>query len=206
MTVVTRCWWIRHAPVVDNGGRVYGQTDIAADLSNRAPYERLAGFLPAAAVWVASPLQRTHQTAQAIADAGLELPELVIERDLAEQHFGDWQGQPRDQIFAQYGARHQFWLAPATTAPPGGESFVDLVDRVVPAVERLIDAHAGRDIVIVAHGGTIRAALAHALGLDPEAAIAFVVDNLSLTRLDHIAAPDQAPGAWRVVAVNRVPH
>jgi len=206
MTVVTRCWWIRHAPVVDNGGRVYGQTDIAADLSDRAPYEPLAGFLPAAAVWVASHLQRTHQTAQAIADAGLDVPELVIERGLAEQHFGDWQGQPRDQVFARYGARHQFWLAPATTAPPGGESFADLVERVAPTVDRLVEAHAGRDIVIVAHGGTIRAALAHALGLDPEAAIAFTVDNLSLTRLDHIAAPDLASGAWRVVSVNRVPR
>jgi len=61
--------------------------------------------------------------------------------------------------------------------------------------------HAGRDIVAVAHGGSIRAAVAHALGLAPEAALALSVDTLSLTRLDHIAGPG-AGQDWRVAQLN----
>ncbi|MCP4327559.1 MAG: histidine phosphatase family protein [Alphaproteobacteria bacterium] len=206
MTVVTRCWWIRHAPVIDNGGRIYGQQDIAADVSDGAPFAALAPLLPDNAVWVASHLQRTHQTADALGKAGAAPTPLVVERDLSEQSFGIWQGQVRDEIFSAHGEWHRFWIAPAHTAPPGGESFADLIDRVVPAIERLLAAHAGRDIVIVAHGGTIRAAIAHALGIDPQTAIAFSIDNLSLTRLDHIAGPEPGHGAWRIVAINRIPH
>jgi alpha-ribazole phosphatase len=205
MTVVTRCWWIRHAPVTEDGGRIYGQTDIPANVSDAAPFAALARRLPPDAVWVASHLQRTHQTARALADVGVDLPELLIERDLAEQHLGDWQGQPRDEVFARFGERHPFWIAPARTAPPGGESFADLLGRVAPVVLRLVVEHGGRDLVLVAHGGTIRAALAVALGLDPEAATAFTIDNLSLTRIDHIVDPSHG-GVWRVVAVNQSPH
>ena len=63
-------------------------------------------------------------------------------------------------------------------------------------------AHDGRDIVAIAHGGTVRAAVALALGLDPEAVLALSVDTLSTTRLDHI--DDDGEGvAWRVVTINR---
>ncbi len=201
MTAVTRFWWIRHAPV-DDGGFVYGQRDVPANVSDAASFAALSGRLPSEAIWVASHLQRTHQTAHALGAAGSEVPDLFIEEDLAEQSLGDWQGQLRDEVFAQYGEWHRFWITPAHTAPPGGESFADLVARVVPTIERLVERHRGRDLVVVAHGGTIRAALAHALGLEPETAISFTIDNLSLTRLDHVAGPDDKSGAWRVVTVN----
>ena len=75
------------------------------------------------------------------------------------------------------------------------------------AVDRLSGEHAGRDIVVVAHGGSIRAAVALALDLDPEKALALTVDNCSLTRLDHIAGAagsHAADGAhsWRVGQLN----
>ncbi len=85
------------------------------------------------------------------------------------------------------------------------------MERVAPAIARLGRAHAGRDIVAVSHGGPIRAALALALGLEPERALAIAVDNCALTRLDHIAGPagSHAPGSegvWRVVLVNLAPN
>jgi broad specificity phosphatase PhoE len=58
--------------------------------------------------------------------------------------------------------------------------------------------------VAVTHGGTIRAAIGLALGLTPQAALAFSTDNCSLTRLDHLATGD-GEGLWRVVAVNSRP-
>jgi broad specificity phosphatase PhoE len=62
--------------------------------------------------------------------------------------------------------------------------------------------YSGRDVIVVAHGGTIRAALAQALGLEPEAALAFTIENCSITRIDHIEGPGMGHG-WRVVTVNR---
>ena len=85
-----------------------------------------------------------------------------------------------------------FWRAAADNRPPGGESFVDQIARVRAALAEL---PAG-DVVLVVHSGTIRAALAIALDLAPEPALRFVIDTLSLTRIDRIA------DSWRVVAVN----
>jgi alpha-ribazole phosphatase len=203
-SVTTRWWWIRHAPVIDDGGCIYGQRDLPANCSDSAPFSALARALPHDAVWIASHLCRTHQTAEAIGRAGYGVPPLVVEPDLAEQHFGEWQGQKRRDVYNRHMSWPGFWITAADHRPPGGESFTDVTRRVAFAIERLTSAHAGRDIVAVAHGGTIRAALALALGLEPTNALAFSVENLSLTRLDHIApTADQSPTpAWRVVAVN----
>lgn len=61
----------------------------------------------------------------------------------------------------------------------------------------------GNDIVAVAHGGTIRAALVIALGLPPRGGFAFTIDNCSLTRLDHYQGKRGA--GWRVPMVNHLP-
>ena len=204
MSATTRWWWIRHAPVTTDGGRIYGQTDMPADCSQAEVFAGLAATLPGGAVWVASNLQRTHQTAAAIRAAGHDAPEPVVVAALAEQHFGDWQGQSRTEIFANHGADHGFWLAPAEHAPPGGESFVQLMGRVTDAIEELNVTHAGRDIVAVAHGGTIRAAIGHALGLPADRSLGFVVDNCSLTRLDHIDGGARG-AAWRIAGLNLRP-
>jgi len=201
----TRWWWIRHAPVTADGGCVYGQIDIACDTSDAACFGALARRLPRDAVWVTSHLQRTKQTAAAIAAAGLAFGAASEERDFAEQHFGEWQGRNRAEIFAAHGADHGMWLAPAEFCPPGGESFTQLAARTARGIERWTRRHPGRDIVAVAHGGTIRAALGHALGLPPARALAFETANCALTRLDYIEDDGKAP-AWRVVAVNLLPN
>lgn len=204
MVLTTRWWWIRHAAVTSDGGRIYGQTDIECDVSDREAFSALAETLPRNAVWVASNLKRTQMTARAIREAGLAAPEPIVEPALAEQHFGIWQGRVRDEVYAERHDWRGFWLAPAHAAPPGGESFVDLIRRAQAAILRLNESHAGRDIVAVAHGGTIRAALAIALRLDPEMALAFSTDNLALTRIDHIAQREGE--AWRVGGVNLPPR
>ena len=140
MTVVTRWWWIRHAPVPDNG-RIYGQSDLSCDCSERTVFAALAAALPAGAIWVTSHLRRTVETARAIHAAdpdkfgGVEPTALP---ELAEQHLGDWQGLDRKAFYAERKVGTQaFWFAPADERPPRGESFADLVGRVAPAIERL---------------------------------------------------------------------
>jgi alpha-ribazole phosphatase len=207
VSIVTRWWWIRHAPVPD-GGRIYGQADLDCDCSDAEIFRILARELPVPAVWVTSNLVRTTQTAAAIlaADRGRfdgVAPTAVPE--LAEQHLGEWQGQERKAFYAaRKVGTHTLWFAPADERPPGGESFVDLVERVAPAVHALNAAHRGKDIVAVTHGGTIRAAIGLALGLDPQASLAFSLENCSLTRIDHLTAGGGA-GLWRVLAVNHRP-
>ena len=213
MSATTTWWWIRHAPV-ESGGRIYGQGDLPADCSDLAAFRALAGLLPADPLWVVTPLQRTLQTARAIAEHREDALDPLVEPLLVEQHFGEWQGLSHAELAERRdGAWHRFWLAPADEAPPGGESFVQVVERVDLAVRRLSAEHAGRDIVAVAHGGTIRAALALALGLEPERALALSVDNCSLTRLERIAGPvssraplEDSEEAWRVVHVNQPPR
>ena len=201
MTVETRWWWVRHAPVTTDQGCIYGQRDLPADTSDNAVFEGLAATLPADAVWVASNLSRTHQTAAAVHAVTGDASDVAHHPEFAEQHFGEWQGQNRQQVFEAFAPDHRFWLAPADFTPPGGESFADLMVRVPAKIDELTAAHQGRDIVAVAHGGTIRAAIGHALDLSPAGAIAFHIDNCSTTRLDHLAM-DGGETAWRVTHVN----
>jgi alpha-ribazole phosphatase len=205
MTRPTSWWWIRHAPVPGTEGRLNGQLDVDCATLDASSFQALARILPRDAISVVSSLKRTRQTFDAIAAAGESRPEPIVEPDFIEQSFGRWEGLSWAEMQARdpetYAA---FWQNPTRNAPPGGESFEAQIQRVAAAIERLTAAFAGRDIVCVAHGGTIRAAVALALGLTPEAAMAIVIDNLSLTRLslvhDRLLSPGRA--AWLVQGVN----
>lgn len=217
---VTRWWWIRHAPVINPEGRVYGQRDIPPDLADRPALGRLAAVLPDRPCWLATPLSRTCQTLEAlwqargdgpVSDGNPEQCSYAREPAFLEQHFGAWQGLDHAQIQAATPAvAVRFWRAPAAMRAPEGESFLDVVARVAEGVGRWSEAaldpatNPARDIVAVAHGGSIRAALCLALGLDPEKALAFQIDTISLTRIDHLAVAGQ-PALWRVCAVNLPP-
>ena len=188
-------WWIRHAPVRGSEGRLNGQRDVDCDTSDEASLRVLAAMLPGDAVAIVSPLKRTRQTLAAIAAAGARLPKPVVEPDFVEQSFGRWEGLSWAEMQARdAGVYADFWRNPTRNAPPDGESFAAQMRRTAAAIERLTAAFAGRDIVSVSHGGTIRAAVAHALGLTPEAAMAIVVDNLSLTRLSLVHDRLLSPG------------
>ena len=198
---MTRWWLVRHAPAINPDGLIYGQGEVEADCSDRAALEVLAGLLPPAPIRMVTPLARTTATAEALWGQA----ECVVEPALVEQSFGEWQGLSHDGLATlEDPAVTAFWQAPATARPPGGESFADVVARVALALDRWSAEFKGRDIVAVCHGGAIRAALAVALGLEPAQALAFQIDPLSLTRLDHIPVPG-GPAVWRVVTVNRAP-
>jgi broad specificity phosphatase PhoE len=203
---LTRWWWIRHAPVPD-GGRIYGQRDLDCDCSDATVFAALALALPDDAIWVTSHLQRTKQTATAIR-AAMQTRFDVEPRalaDLAEQHLGDWQGLDRHEFFAnRKSERHPHWFGPASERAPNGESFNDVCGRVAKAIEALSAEHAGRDIVAVTHGGTIRAALAHALRIDGEEVLSYAIDNCSLTRIDR-SGGEPGEYRWRAVTVNQRP-
>ena len=201
--VTTRWWWVRHAPVRSDGGNIYGQTDIACDTSDREVFEAVAKILPRNAVWVASSLLRTHQTAEAIWATGFPKPaSMAREADFAEQNLGRWQGTNRAAFLASRPAGSH-WFADINVPAPGGESYMDLYNRVCRRIEHINAEYSGQDVIAVGHGGTIKAAVGFALGGLPEKGLAFDIDNCSVTRLDHFSSEDRV--TWRLPMVNQQP-
>ena len=186
-------------------GRCYGQFDKDCDVSNEDLFKHQARLLPK----VPSGTRRTccarARPPSIWKRAGADFGEVVIDPDLAEQSFGEWQGLTYAEITEMPGNGHLFWLALLEFRPPGGESFNDLRDRTVRAIDRLTDKYRGRDIVVTAHGGTIRAALAHAFNMHPEAAVRFEIDNVSITLIEHFELADPAH-AWKVAFTNYMPR
>jgi broad specificity phosphatase PhoE len=200
----TGFWMIRHALVEENArAMLYGTMDVElcpVSLEAEQPtYASLARRLPRPAAWVVTPLSRTRRTAEAIFAAGYPGAEWRVEPDLIEQDLGDWHGLPHAELPPRLAMpAHPFWPLAGQERPPGGESMADVVLRVGAALERLARWHEGEDVVIVSHGGAIRAAVAHALGIGADSALHLSVQNLSLTRLER------HPHGWRVVCVNEL--
>lgn len=203
--ITTRWWWVRHAPVREDGGRIYGQSDIGCDCSDTVVFKSLAQTLPKDAIWFSSTLKRTHQTAAAVWAAGFPRPKsMPAVAEFAEQNLGDWQGRDRAAFHASRPIPlGSHWFGPAEEQTPNGESFLDLYARVGNGIRTINAAHPGRDIVAVTHGGTIKAAIALALGLGPQGGLSFAVDNCSLTRLDYLTLDDDS--GWRIGMVNHQP-
>lgn len=189
-----RWWWVRHAPTAAKG--FVGWTDAAADLSDGEAVARLRGTLPDDARVLTSDLRRAVATEAALRRSGWAAP--VASPALREQNFGDWDGLDAASVAGADHARlDAFWADMAGARPPGGESFADLIDRVGQVI-RAENAAQGGDVVVVAHAGVIRAALAVALDLPPGRALGFDIAPLSLTR----TAWHGSEGGWGVDGVN----
>jgi alpha-ribazole phosphatase len=188
MSGEARLWLIRHAPVDGPRGVIHA-AEAPADLGNTQRINALRAELPADCAAYCSPARRTVETALAL---GLDP---IREAAFREQGFGAWTGRRHDEIARELGraAYDEFWRSPARNRPPGGESFVDQIARVTHGLATLPPG----DVVLVVHSGTIRAALAIALDIEPASALRFVIDPLSLTRIDRL------DHAWRIGTVNR---
>ncbi|HYW60233.1 MAG TPA: histidine phosphatase family protein [Xanthobacteraceae bacterium] len=133
----------------------------------RALFERV-GHDPDDFDYVASPLSRARVTMELMRGVvGLDLPGYRTDARLAELSFGRWEGF----TFAELRQREPDTLALAMRehdkwgfAPPGGESYADLLVRV-----REWHATVARDTVVVAHGGVARTLLVH-FKIEPPAA------------------------------------
>lgn len=143
--------------------RIQGSTDIPLNDTGRADAVAAAEVLSAGthhAIY-ASPLIRARETASIIA-ARLGLPEPAITRGLREREFGDAEGTTVSDYIARYGG----WHAPV----PGAETLEQVRDRALDSLGRIArasrrrSAPASESIIVVTHGGVIRALLLHASG------------------------------------------
>jgi broad specificity phosphatase PhoE len=110
-----------------------------------------------------SDLQRARETAEIVA----ETKGLTVETtpDLREVDVGSWSGLTRAEAETRYPELYARWLQ-GGEGWEDGETYTQLGERVIPAIHRIAKAHEGERVLVVAHGGTIRAVHAAALGVD----------------------------------------
>lgn len=209
--IATRWYCIRHAlvPESEHKNMFYGNMDVGC-----IPHMDLATWHtkilpPENIVLITSALKRTTQTADAIQQAGLWLPVAECYESLNEMCFGHWQGQPADNYIK--GEDKSFWYTPAHYRIAGGESFGDLYARVSNTMLTQTIAHAGKNIISITHGGTIRAMIAYAMGLPISTAIDINIDNQSVSLLEHFHSQNKngnilQQGKWRIHYINKLPH
>ena len=177
----TRLVLARHAVTAQTGPLLSGRTP-GIDLSDEgrrqaaALGDRLAG-LPVAAVY-ASPIERTTQTAQAVATHhGLPVRPLegVLEAD-----YGEWTGQKLADL-----AKTDLWKvvqrAPSRASFPAGESLAAMQARMVAALEAVVADHPGELVVVVSHADPIKAAIAHYTGVHLDLFQRILVSPASVT-------------------------
>jgi probable phosphoglycerate mutase len=176
---------IRHGETTWNvDTRIQGQLDIGLNDTGRWQAERLAGALaeePIRAIY-ASDLGRAHDTAMAISRAtGVAV---TAEQGLRERHFGEFQGKTFAEIEAVLPEQARRWRTrdPAF-APTGGESLLQLRERVVATAEKLAARHAGELIVLVGHGGVMDVLYRAATRLDIQAPRTWALGNAAINRL-----------------------
>ncbi|MCV2393810.1 histidine phosphatase family protein [Actinotalea sp. M2MS4P-6] len=147
-------------PSLSSAGRV--QAARAADLVFRIGREHWTD-LPHPDSVVCSPLARTRQTATAI---GRRLGANLRDDPRAREcDFGDWEGRTPGEIEAATPGAMRAWFADPVLRAPGGESLVDVGDRMTDLLDELGAANRGRSVVLVAHVMAIRAGVGRALAM-----------------------------------------
>ena len=146
---------IRHPRPDVPAGVCYGQADVGLAEAAAAVADRLRPLLPARYALYASPLARARLLA-----AELGAPEL--DDRLREMHFGEWELRP----FADIGSAIDAWADdPMGFRAPGGESAQEMAARVLQWLDTLLTRPPADPVVVVAHGGPLRAIAGHLLGL-----------------------------------------
>jgi probable phosphoglycerate mutase len=134
---------------------------------------------------VASPLQRTVQTAGAVA-AVTGLP-VTTDDGFRETDFGAWDGLTFTEVRERWPSEMTAWLADPQVAPPGGESFAEVSERVTAALHRVLVGQAGKRILIVSHVTPIKTLVAAALLAPPPALFRMHLDVAALSEIDWYA-------------------
>jgi probable phosphoglycerate mutase len=208
---MTNLHLIRHGEAEINVRRVVGGKRGDTGLTPRGAAqaerlrERLAGGREIRAdVLVSSPLPRARETAEILAPA-LGLP-VTLDDALQEIDPGEADGLTFEEAISRFGIP-DFEREPDRPLCPGGESWIGFMRRVAGALDRLAQAHEGRTVVLVTHGGFIDGSFVHFLRL---ATISFpgsrfAPHHTSLTHWQH--RPPRGPaGGWRLVSFNDAFH
>jgi alpha-ribazole phosphatase len=145
---------------------------------------RLAQTEEAIAALYASPLRRAWQTAERIGEALNLRP--VPHDGLKEMNFGRISGVTLEEFQERYPDLHRRWTdkMDLSFAFPGGEQRAQFFQRVWEAIEGIVEHHPDQKVMVVAHGGSLRACLVHYLPDEFSQWWTYELGNCSLTRLE----------------------
>jgi ribonuclease H / adenosylcobalamin/alpha-ribazole phosphatase len=134
---------------------------------------------------ISSPLQRAYDTATTAARAlGLDV---TIDDDVVESDFGAWEGLTFAEAAERDPDLHRRWLRDTSVAPPGGESFDDVLLRVLRARGRIIAGYEGETVLMVSHVTPIKMLLRLALDAGPGILYRLHLDLASLSIAEFYA-------------------
>lgn len=154
--------FIRHGE--PEGGQVFrGHTDHRLTVLGHQQFkQRIATTEQNWQVILSSPLLRCFESAEILAKT-LDIP-LVVEPDLAEIHFGDWENRAVDEVMAEHNIS-QLWQNPMDFCAPQGEHTQALQQRCVAVWQDIVERYAGQRVLVVTHGGVMRVLAHHLLEL-----------------------------------------
>ncbi len=198
-----RLMLIRHGETDWNATlRYQGHANIPLNEQGRAQAQKAGARLAhyrATAIYT-SDILRAAETAEIVGAATGLIPEPMP--NLREIDVGQWEGLTPEELYRRF-PEHMaaFDRDPARTVRLGGESYAQLQERALIALNDIHAAYPGDELVLaVSHGGTIRALLCHIIGLDLAHFGRLWLDNGSFTELRHGAH------GWRLVRLNDVAH
>lgn len=167
--MTTLLFLARHGETADNAASIFqGQSGKGLNARGRAQAARLASRLKANPpdVVIASDLQRAVETARAVADACGR--HVVTDPALREVDVGLWTGKGHEQIAELYPEEWAAWSSGLDVRRGGGETYAELAARIDAALQRLLVEHAGKRILVVSHGGSIKSWIVRLLGASSE--------------------------------------
>lgn len=187
MEDVTRLIAVRHGETAWNvASRLQGQIDIPLNDRGQEQARRAARALADSRpdVVVSSDLARAQSTAQAIASFN-QCP-LLLDTGLRERSFGSFEGMTHLEVADRWPADAARWKSRDPDFSPGdGESLRVFYARCVDATLRIAEAHAGRTVVVVAHGGVMDCLYRAASRIPLDAQRIWSLDNAAINRLLH---------------------
>ncbi len=196
---------VRHGETVWNQeNRWQGQADVPLSETGRAQAWRLAQRLRAEGRLVrtiyASDLSRAYHTAEILGEVLGVTP--TPETAWREMDIGVWSGLTTAEVIARHATEWERLRAGEDLPRGGGETFAQFQERLLHSVERILEKHAGEQVVIVTHGGAVRAFLLHCRGLDISQFRQ--IDKIGNTGLSEVTISVNGPAV--IHAVNDISH
>jgi 2,3-bisphosphoglycerate-dependent phosphoglycerate mutase len=182
----TRIIAVRHGETAWNvDARIQGQLDVGLNDTGRWQARRVGEALAGEQITAVytSDLGRARQTAQSIAE--VTGTPVVPEEGLRERSFGIFEGKTFDEIHQTWPDHAHNWRkrVPEWQPPEGGESLIQLRERVIRTLAALAARHPGEQIVVVAHGGVLDALYRIATGQDVNSPRTWELPNGAINRL-----------------------
>jgi broad specificity phosphatase PhoE len=172
---------VRHA-MTDEAGSIFSGRRSGVSL-NQTGREQALAVADKLAPWsvaaiYSSPRTRAVQTAEAIGSATGKTPVTDVAFD--ELDCGDWTGRPFSELQSDT-AFHNFNTFRSAARPPGGESVLQLMARMVAGLEKCCVRHPGGTVAVVSHAEPIRSVIAYFAGSPLDLMLRFEISPASVS-------------------------